>query len=183
MTILAELHQDHINLDKLLVLLRSKADRLKRGQQQNFNLVGDVIAYISSYADAFHHPREDQIYEYFMGRSPQLDELLQQCEQEHLVLKQSSVQLQNAIDGILYDAVMPVNELAELLQKFVLCQSNHLNLEEGEIFPKLTAVADEKDWLYLTEQLPSREDPLFGSRLAEEFTDLYKELILDLNAA
>ncbi len=183
MTILTELHQDHLNLDKLLVLLRSKVDKLRDGKQPNFNLIGDVISYISGYADGFHHPREDKMYEYFKGRNTELDELLQNCEQEHVDLKHSSFQLQEAIEGVLHDAVMPMDEFAELLDDFVSRQTNHLNLEEGEIFPKLKAVADEKDWQHLAIELPKPEDPLFGAKLAHEFTALYKEMIIDLNAA
>ncbi len=183
MTIIAELHQDHINLDKLLVLLRSKVEKMKEGEHPNFNLIGDVVSYISGYADGFHHPREDKIYEYFMGRDSKLDTLLSNCEKEHADLRQSSTSLQEAIDGVLHDAVIPMEEFAELLEDFVLRQTNHLNLEEGDIFPKINAVAGAKDWDYLAEQLPKPEDPLFGARLAQEFTDLYKELIIDMNAA
>ncbi|WP_420598476.1 hemerythrin domain-containing protein [Neptuniibacter sp.] len=183
MTILTELHQDHINLDKLLVLLRSKVGQLRAGHHPNFNLIGDVVSYIAGYADGFHHPREDKIYAYFKGRDTELDPLLENCEKEHNDLKQSSSQLQDAIDGILHDAVIPMNEFADLLDDYVSRQTLHLNLEEGDIFPKLEAIAEEKDWSYLAQQLPKPDDPLFGEKQAVEFTDLYKELIIDMNAA
>ncbi|MGH1463382.1 MAG: hemerythrin domain-containing protein [Neptuniibacter sp.] len=183
MTILTELHQDHINLNKLLVLLRSKVDKLREGAHPNFTLIGDVINYIASYADGFHHPREDQMYDHFMGRSADLDKLLSSCEKEHVELKKSSEHLQEAIEGVLHDAVMPMSEFAELLDDYVSRQTYHLNLEEGEIFPRIDAVAEASDWEKLVAELPKSEDPLFGEKQAYEFTDLYKELIIDMNAA
>lgn len=183
MTILTELHQDHINLNKLLVLLRTKVATLREGGQPNFSLISDVIHYITSYADGFHHPREDRMYAFFSGRSPELDALLHECEREHADLKATSVQLKETIDGVLHDAVIPMAEFADLLDSFVTQQTDHLNLEEGEIFPQLESVASTGDWERLALQLPKPQDPLFGEKQAYEFSDLYKELIIDMNAA
>lgn len=183
MTILTELHQDHVNLNKLLVMLRQKVDKLREGEQPNFNLIADVISYISGYADGFHHPREDRMYEFLVGRDNALDQLLSSCEKEHEALKSSSQQLKDAIEGVLHDAVMPMNEFADLLDDYVSRQTAHLNLEEGELFPKIDAVATEQDWKMLGKLLPAPEDPLFGEKQAHEYTDLYRELIIDLNNA
>lgn len=183
MTILTELHQDHVNLNKLLVILRQKVIKLRAGNHPNFNLMADVIDYISAYADGFHHPREDKMYDYFTGRNSGLDKALESCEAEHEGLKQSSLELREAIDGVLHDAVMPMNEFADLLDRFVSQQTDHLNHEEGEIFPLLEKNATSEDWSVLARNLPTPEDPLFGEKQAQQFTDLYRELIIDMNEA
>lgn len=183
MTILTELHQDHINLNKLLVMLRTKVDDLRAGEQPNFSLMGDVIHYISNYADGFHHPREDRMYAYFEGRNEELDSLLTTCEQEHENLKSTSTHLKESIESVLHDSVMPMSEFADLLDSYITQQTAHLNFEEGSIFPKLEAVASESDWEKLAVELPKPTDPLFGEKQAHEYTDLYKELIIDMNAA
>lgn len=183
MTILSELHQDHVNLNKLLVILRQKCESLRAGDHPNFNLMADVISYISGYADGFHHPREDRMYEYFSGRLDQLDQKLNDCKVEHEKLKVASSQLHDTIEGVLHDSVVPMEEFADRLEAFVCLQIDHLNTEEGELFPLIEEQASEEDWKILDKHLPKPEDPLFGAKQAHEYSDLYKELIMDMNSA
>lgn len=183
MTILAELHQDHVNLNKLLVILRQKVNQLKEGQQPNFCLIADVIDYISNYADGHHHPREDKMYQYLADRNPELDKHLFNCAKEHEELKATSLQLSEAIDGILHDSVMPMDEFVNLLDDFVSLQTAHLNFEEGELFPLIADIVSEGDLAELERELPKQDDPLFGEKQAHEYMDLYRELILEMNEA
>lgn len=181
MTILSELHQDHVNLNKLLQMLESKVERLREGDQPDFNLLGDVVEYITDYADGLHHPREDMLYEYFQGRDSELDKNLSLCDAEHKELKGLGEQFKETIECIVHDAVMPMSEFIEKLADFLSCQRRHLDMEEGVLFPAINAVATEADWAVLIDKLPRPVDPLFGEKQAAKFTSLYKEMILDLN--
>ncbi|WP_415894011.1 hemerythrin domain-containing protein [Neptuniibacter sp. PT8_73] len=183
MTILAELHQDHVNLNKLLVILRQKVNQLKAGQQPNFSLMADLIDYISNYADGHHHPREDKMYKCLADRNPELDKHLFNCAKDHEALKSSSLQLKEAVHGILHDSVMPMDEFAGLLDDFVSLQMAHLNFEEGQLFPMIQEVVSDKELAMIEKQLPKQEDPLFGEVQAREYTALYKELMLEMNEA
>ncbi|MDX1400096.1 MAG: hypothetical protein R3204_16325, partial [Oceanospirillum sp.] len=60
---------------------------------------------------------------------------------------------------------------------FIQQQYAHLNQEEGTVFPLLDKLMQEKDWLNLQVKLQTREDPLFGDNVAEEYKRLYKSLI------
>lgn len=181
MTILEQLHQDHVNLNRLLDILSHKVSRLRAGEHPNFGLLGDVIEYITNYADVHHHPREDKIYAYFHQRGPELEEAILRCEKEHHDMKHFGVELAEAVDCILHDAVMPMDKFADKLDSFVTHQKCHLDLEEGVLFPLLRQLATEEDWAALTEELPRVNDPLFGA-LAEQYSTLYQELLTD-NAA
>jgi len=182
MTILNELHQDHINLNKLLVILRQKVEKLRSGEHPNFGLMGDVVEYISSYADAYHHPREDAMYEYLIGRSTNLDLAIEDCVAQHKRLKKLSDELCASVDSILHDAVIPMDEFTDKLAAFVEEQSTHLNFEEGSLFPLIQGVASDSDWEHLSKELPMLEDPLFGEKQAARYADLYKELLVDFNS-
>jgi len=180
MTILNELHQDHINLNKMLKILRLKVKKLRAGDHPNFNLMADVIDYISTYADGYHHPREDSIYRHFQGRSQELDQQLQNCEAAHQSMKTTCHELADLIDGILHDAVVPMDEFTDKLEAFLDEQVEHLNMEEGAIFPQLQGVANDQDWVQLIDELPSSDDPLFGEKQAAKYSELYRELIVDM---
>lgn len=181
MTILSELHQDHINLNRLLEILTYKVERLREGSHPDFSLMADVVAYVGSYADQYHHPREDVMYEYFRGRDAELDKNFDQCEAEHAKLKQLSHDLAESIDGILHDAVMPMDRFTDQLDEFVSTERQHLDFEERELFPGIRKLASDTDWQQLDEALPPPADPLFGEKQAAEYRDLYRALMEDMN--
>ncbi len=183
MTILQELHQDHVNLSRLLHLLQQEVASMQAGESADLNLLADVIRYISDYADGYHHPREDELYAFFAGRDPVLDQELGCCVDEHHGLTQHTRILRQTLDAILHDAVVPMNQLVDQLALFLEEQKAHLDREEGVLFPMIRAIAEEDDWRLLSQELPSRQDPLFGAQLAAEYTSLYQALRSDLQQA
>jgi len=181
MTLLNELHQDHVNLNKLLAVLGNKLEKLKQGEMPNFVLLADAVDYITSYADAYHHPLEDQMYAFFKDSGcPELDQAISQCVEEHRQLKKSSHEIIEAVDCILSDAVVPMDQFSDKLEHFINDQIEHLNLEEGTLFPLLDEVATEEQWKALEPHLPKRSDPLFGEQQKQRYIDLYSELLRDI---
>ncbi|MFW1676162.1 hemerythrin domain-containing protein [Pontibacter sp. JAM-7] len=183
MNTLHELHQDHINLNRLLELLSHELAALKRGDGADLNLLADVIRYIADYADGYHHPREDELYAFFAGRDQALDKVLGCCVDEHHGLTQHTRTLRQTLEEVLNDAVLPLTVLTEQLEQYLAEQKAHLDYEEGTLFPMLRAVAEEADWTLLASDLPSRQDPLFGAQQAAEYMSLYQALQEDLQQA
>lgn len=182
MTVVSELHQDHVNLSKLLEILDKKILKLKEGDQPNINLMADVIGYIATYAEGYHHPREDKLYAYFHGKNNQLDEVMKECEDAHVNLKGYAHALLETIDGVLHDAVVPMGDFIGKLEDFVLNEKAHLDFEETKVFPLLNEIATNADWKKVEKQLPVEEDPLFGEKRTEEYKSLYAELMRDVNS-
>ena len=57
--ILKSLHEDHVNLMRLLTLVRrGLRDEPTHDGDVDYNLILDVLDYIENYADAIHHMRE-----------------------------------------------------------------------------------------------------------------------------
>ncbi|GGB95460.1 hemerythrin [Marinobacterium zhoushanense] len=180
MTIMKELHQEHRNLKRLLEMLERKVERFRAGTHPNFQLMSDVVSYVGGYADTQHHPREDRMLAYFQGRDTELDNMMKACEDEHAELKQLSTHLNDSIDGVLHDAaVVPLDSLIDALAEFVQRESEHLDFEESKLFPKIEAIAGDKDWTTLEQELPSPTDPLFGLKQSDEYRDLYQALVDD----
>ncbi|MGB0466549.1 MAG: hemerythrin domain-containing protein [Pontibacterium sp.] len=180
MTILTELHQDHINLNKMLAILQLKVGKLRAGDHPNFSLMADVVSYISDYADAYHHRREDCMYKHFYGRDPALDKLITSCEDEHRHMKYTCTVLSETIEGILHDAVVPMDAFTDRLASFLDEESAHIDKEDKVLFPMLQKLATEQDWAQLLEELPRLDDPLFGEKQAVQYADLYNELVVDM---
>ncbi|MBV0932267.1 hemerythrin domain-containing protein [Marinobacterium weihaiense] len=183
MNIVSELHQDHVNLDRLLEILERKVTRLRAGNHPDFSLMAEVVDYVGDYADQHHHPREDRMYAFFRGRDAALDKAFDKSEAEHVTLKQLSTRLAESIDGILHDAVMPMDQFTDQLEAFVKAEKAHLRHEEKAIFKPLESLASDTDWQALAEQLPQSEDPLFGERQADQYRALYKALVEDMKSS
>lgn len=182
MSILADLHKDHINLNRLLDILRAKVDKLRAGTRPNFRLLADAVDYVSDYADRFHHPIEDQMYAFFKGRDAELDALMEDCSQQHRRLHAASHELTDAIDSILNDTPMPMDQFIDRLEVYIEEQTGHLVFEETKIFPALKRVAEPEDWDKLDSELPKNDDPLFGENRSEEYLELYRELVQDMKS-
>ncbi|WP_293267815.1 hemerythrin domain-containing protein [Neptunomonas sp.] len=182
MTVISELQQDHVNLSKLLEILDKKIIKLKDGNQPNIGLMADVIGYIANYAEGYHHPKEDEVFAFFKGRDTKLDGVMQECEVAHTNLKGFAHALLEVIDGVLHDAVMPMDNFIEKLEDFVRNEKKHLDFEEASVFPVLNEVATDADWKAVEAGLPIENDPLFGEKRSEEYKALYVELMRDINS-
>lgn len=182
MTLLADLHRDHINLDQLLDALDVKLAHLKKGERPDLHLLSELIDYVGHYADTSHHPREDLMYAYFRGRDAALDELFDQCEAEHGRLRQASAELSETLDAVMHDAVVPLERLTEQLERFVALEQAHLDFEESRIFPRLEAMASDADWRFLAVQIETPQDPLFGERQSQEYRRIYQSLLTEARA-
>ena len=70
--LLAELRQDHRNMAILLGLLRDETDRIDHDELPDFELLHDIMRYMTVYSDAMHHPKEDLIYDGMRQANPEL---------------------------------------------------------------------------------------------------------------
>lgn len=183
MGILDELHQDHINLSRLLDMLAQKITSLRAGDDANFQLIADVVDYIATYADTHHHPREDELYAYFAGRNAELDKAIDRCVAEHTGLKVVAEEISEAVDCILRDVVISMPTFIDNLSLLVNEQRGHLDLEEAVLFPLLKQIGKDSDWELLAQKLPKMNDPLFGAAQAEKYMDLYQQLLSESSEA
>jgi hemerythrin-like domain-containing protein len=181
--IMTQLHQDHINLSRLLTVLKNKLVELKEGERPDYHLIQDVIHYIVDYADTYHHPMEDVLYQYTIKHYPEHQETLNEIEQEHATIRGESNAFQEQVENILLDAIVPMGQFIEQLDQFVTQQFAHLNREEGRIFPLLEKTLSDDDWASVKAHLDHRDDPLFGNEVAEEYKRLYQALIEETKVA
>ena len=63
----------------------------------------------------------------------------------------------------------------------ILERMSYISTTEGMLFPMIEELATDNDWEIIKTMLPNQADPLFGAKQAEKYTDLYRELIVDMN--
>ena len=174
------LHQDHINIAKLLNVLRDILAAIRSEKPVHFNLLRDVLSYLREVADTHHHPREDLIYEYFTTyRCSDPSIVTTVLKEQHKQIVRKGKDLQELVAMILMDAVIPLDSVATALEQFVALQQQHLDYEESTIFPLLRRSLTEDDWRHLEHNwmYMTEDDPLFGREVKERYQDLAAQLL------
>jgi len=176
--LLSELHQDHINLGRLLNVLERELDRLKRGDNPNYWLLLDLVDYVETYPDQIHHPREDVIFEVYLTSHQQCSVSIRRLMDEHKSLVQQSHELRELIDQVTQSSVFPRDLIESRLADYLEKQWAHLNLEEGEVFQVLSDSLSESEWARVESEIPSASDPLFGETIQQRYQAVYDQILL-----
>jgi len=174
------LHQDHINISRLLDVLRDKLAALRSEETVRFDLLKDALSYLSEVSDTRHHPREDMIYEYYVSyRCTDPTSVTSMLKDQHKLIVASGEELREMVDMILMDAVIPLDHVATALDRFIVLQQHHLDYEEATVFPLLRQTLTEDDWRHLEHNWVhmTGDDPLFGRQVAERYHDLATQLL------
>jgi len=168
---LSELHREHINIAKLLDLLRQQLFAIRSEKEVRYRLLRDILSYLSEVSDQCHHPQEDLIYDYYLKYRCQDDQITDRLKHEHELVVVAGKELTELVEMILMDAVIPLDKLTAKLESFIVLQQRHMDFEEGEVFPELRAKLTEDDWRHLEQnwRYKTADDPLFGREVAERY--------------
>ncbi|WP_028862232.1 hemerythrin domain-containing protein [Psychromonas aquimarina] len=171
---LAIIRNDHANINQLLSILRKKIIRLEQDEKIDYRLIKAMITYLREYSDKYHHPMEDLIYEYYLKYRVVPDEVANRLSREHKLISKATIELDELLDMILLDAIVPKEHCIKKLNDFVKFQSAHLAYEEQEVLPAIKESLSPDDWSTLQQQWLHDEysDPLFGDTISDQYREL-----------
>ena len=179
--IMAELHQDHIHLSRLLNMLDRHVKVLSSNGDPDFHMMIDIVDYIRNYSDLFHHPKEDKVYAIFKLRSNEGINIVEGLLDEHQQIPTVTLEFQQLLDGALNGSIIVSrDELSDKISYFIDIQRKHLNTEEEKLFPLINKTLDASDWIELEDLVPVRSDPLFGEYVEECYENLYSTMKKEL---
>ena len=178
LNIIDELHNDHRRLSKILKLLAHQLELLKSDGSPDYILLQDILDYIENYPEFVHHPREDAVFKAFLERHDELQETINNLLLEHQEMEHMTKELREEVDGIARNALV-VNKkmLEQQLLKYLKRQMHHMNTEESKVFPVLQQKLTADDLRRILENLPAKEEPLFGEVVEQRYNTLYKHII------
>lgn len=168
-----ELRTDHRNMVQLLDLLDAETVRLADCDEPDYDLVYDIMTYMSEYPDAVHHPKEDMIYRHLKSIHPDIDESLKHIEADHKALGEASHEIRRDIDAIAADGVVSREALAESLRKYSEDLRKHMYWEEKDLFELADRLDDDENWTVLLKAYDEASDPLFGNQTERRFQKLF----------
>lgn len=168
------IHQDHLNLDKVLaVLLEVGGELPQQPSQRALSILHDALYYIEVFPERVHHPKEESVLfpfvrKYLPELAPILDELHEQHEQGGRLIRQLSHSLKRLND----DWEGSRNEFQQLAGDYVEQQRQHMGLEEREILKPVQRSLSRDQILSINHAYGVSVDPLFGDNLATGFNAL-----------
>lgn len=175
------LHQDHKNYTVLLNLLSAEASKLEQGEEPDFVRMYDILNYMVSYPDAYHHPHEELIFDVLGALDPDSSEEVRRLSNEHTQQAETGQALKGAINAVINGAIIPTDRILDNAKAYIELFRNHMNVEEGIIFPKAASTLEDSEWRMIDDKIAQVEDPLFGEVVLAQYSKLYEGIIQNIN--
>ena len=171
--LLAELRQDHRNMSILLGLLRDETDRIDQDELPDFELLHDIMRYMTVYSDAMHHPKEDLIYNGMRQAHPELAVGLERVEEDHQEIAVLGETLRDDIEAIIAGTAVTRERVVHDARDYMHRLNKHMAWEEEDLFRR---AAQEIDKLEIDASHLSAIDPVFGAQREASFAGLLQAI-------
>lgn len=174
--ILADLREDHRNIAVMLDLLEREVDRIREGGKPDYELIHDIMRYMTVYSDAVHHPKEDVLYAAMKKEQPDSAAGLERVPPEHAELAQLGESLRNDIEAIASGAAVTRKRLIVDAVDYIGRQRKHMAWEETDLFPRADTLAGAENSMFLDIEHLNRLDPVFGPERQHSFANLLENI-------
>ena len=171
------LRAEHRHIATVMQLFADQLKAIEAGELVDTHVVYEIMDYMVTWPDRFHHPREDLIY----GRVAEIDskaaDEVDTLQRDHDNTAKSGRKVLQDItrwrEGEVSGAVVAKSGRAYIDHMY-----EHMNVEEKVVFPHIEAVFSIQDWRELAEddELRAVADPVFGARVQREFRNMTRKL-------
>ncbi|KAA3625927.1 MAG: hemerythrin domain-containing protein [Proteobacteria bacterium] len=172
------IHQDHVNLDKVLSVLLEVGGSLPDQRSETVSsLLADAIYYIEVFPERFHHPKEEKLlFPLVRKLRPELNEVIDKLSEQHTQGERAIAELAAAVKRLEGDWAANRETVQDLVRTYVDAQWEHMRLEEREILKPIRQTLTKADFLSLNSAYGVSNDPLFGENLGTGFDALLRRI-------
>jgi hemerythrin-like domain-containing protein len=170
------LEADHRNFARLLDRMAGDLDRIRAGSSADFELLRDMIHYMTRFPDLVHHPTEDELLARLGRARPELSPLGEDLAAEHRKLAETSLAFLASVEQVVDGGLTLREELLAAGESYVDQQRRHMRWEEETLFPRVRGTLTAREARAVSAELEARGDPLFGPVLAEEYRALWEHI-------
>ncbi len=174
--VLSELRQDHRNMSVMLNLLELESNRLFEGEDTDFELLHDIMHYMTVYPDVVHHPKEDRIYAELKAVRPDLSSGFDRITVDHRHIARLSVRLRDDVASVNSGGVVRRKSVVADMLRYVNTLRGHMQWEELDLFRRVEEMIAEGHELLETATILQTSDPVFGKQVEAKFSRLYESL-------
>ena len=160
----------------MLDLLERETGRIEGGDKPDYELIHDIMRYMTVYSDAVHHPKEDVLYTAMRAERPDLASGLELVEPEHEDLARLGESLRNDIEAIASGAAVTRNHVLEDARNYIGRLRDHMNWEEGDLFKRADSLVETEAAMFLDISHLDTLDPVFGPEREHTFANLLENI-------
>jgi hemerythrin-like domain-containing protein len=177
--LLSELREDHRNMTMVLNVLESSIETAATGEDPDFELVDEIMRYMTVYPDAVHHPKEDLVYAELRQTRPDLADGLDDVPREHAEIAGLGSKLRDDVEAIVAGAAVRREQFIRDAHLYVGRLRRHMNWEEEDLFSRIDTMIGEDPHVVDVGDLLRIKDPVFELEVEAGFRRLVSSLKLD----
>lgn len=175
--IINELRADHANASRLLDILEEQLEVVHNEQITNYELMYDIMQYMTHYPDLYHHPKEDLVLRWLSERDPTTHSESDALRKEHKALAEKGEKLRDTLRVVIDDGLVERETLESQGRDYVEFLRFHMKREEEQVFPLAERTLLDDDWVEISDAMKHMEDPLFGQVLEDDYRSLYEFVV------
>ncbi len=169
-------HAEHANFATLLDLLEGELDHFHRGQAPDYELMLDIMFYMTHYPDVLHHPKEDLAFAKIAERDEGARPLVDRLAAQHARLKSDGNALVIALDDIVNGSITSREHVEAPGRAYIAAFRTHMATEDSEILPLAEKLLQQGDWAKIEVAIQQLEDPVFGKRGDKRYAALRRQI-------
>ncbi len=146
------------------------------GQDPDFELVDEIMRYMTVYPDAVHHPKEDIVYEQLRTRRPDLAADLDDVPADHRDIAQLGSALRDDVEAINAGAAVRREKFIRDTSGYVNRLREHMGWEERDLFRRIDKMLDAELQDVDVSEFEHIKDPVFELEIESGFRRLLASL-------
>ena len=174
--VLTELRQDHRNMATMLRLLERESNRIYAGEESGFELLQDIMQYMTVFPDAVHHPKEDRLYAELKAVRPDLSSGFARITVDHRNIAEQGMRLRDELASIDSGNMLRRKTLVGDLLRYVNTLRSHMQWEELDLFHRIEEMISDGHDSFDESIFPQTADPVFGEQIEHQFGRLWKSI-------
>ncbi len=175
--VIEQIHQDHVNMARLLNLVDAEIDKAKQDGMPDFLMLEHVMRYMTNYLDQVHHNKEDAMFRRVVSLDPQAKDAVKDLLLEHEELKSTGRQLYDLVCAAQNSDFVRREDVISQGTDYVRTLRTHMGKEEGDLLARARRLLTEHDLRDVDAEIDSIHDPLFGDTVEKEYQSLYAYII------
>ena len=166
-----KLRKEHVNFKKLLDLLDAQLDHLHSGEPPDYQLMADILYYMTQYSDIIHHPIEEAIFALLAARESSEVENVTELTKQHYTLGESGARFYEKLENIINgeSEIMKLEEIEMPGRLYSSTLRAHMEKEEQGLFVLAEKLLNDDDWKKIKTETQTKPDPIFGEAIGDRF--------------
>lgn len=171
------LRAEHRHMATVMQLFADQLKALEEGQYADGHVVFEIMDYMVTWPDRYHHPREDLIYCRVAELDPKAADEVDSLQRDHDRTATVGRELLQTIESWREGAISAETVIKQG-RAYIDHTYEHMNIEEKVVFPHIESILSLEDWRELAEddQLRAVSDPVFGPRVQREFRNMARKM-------